>query len=54
MNGFYVYLHRRADTGEPFYVGKGKRRSPLIGAVASGVGLTDEQLDAVFAEASQL
>lgn len=23
-NSFYVYVHRRADTGEPFYYGKGK------------------------------
>lgn len=24
MSEFYVYMHRRADTGMPFYVGKGK------------------------------
>lgn len=23
-NAFYVYLHRRNDTGKVFYVGKGK------------------------------
>jgi hypothetical protein len=26
MWGHYIYLHRRADTGEPFYIGKGKMR----------------------------
>ena len=31
-----------------------KRDSPLIGAVASVVGLTEDQIDVLFAEASQL
>jgi hypothetical protein len=31
-----------------------KRDSPLIGAVASVVGLTDDQIDTLFAEASLL
>lgn len=25
---YYVYIHRRADTGEPFYVGKGSTKVP--------------------------
>lgn len=24
MNNFYIYLHKKADTGEIFYIGKGK------------------------------
>ena len=30
MSVWYVYLHSRADTGEPFYVGKGKDRRAYI------------------------
>jgi hypothetical protein len=25
MNNYYIYLHIKLDTGEPFYVGKGKK-----------------------------
>ena len=26
QNKYYIYLHIKLDTGEPFYIGKGKLR----------------------------
>lgn len=31
MSEFYVYQHRRKDTGAVFYVGKGKDKRKLAG-----------------------
>jgi hypothetical protein len=30
MSGFYVYEHRKGDTGEVFYIGKGKQRRAYV------------------------
>ena len=27
MEEFYIYLHIKLDTGEPFYIGKGKNNT---------------------------
>jgi hypothetical protein len=50
INNYYVYLHLRADTGAPFYVGKGKARrawceggrSSLWGRIAKKHGFAVE------------
>ena len=63
-NTFYIYLHRRLDTGDVFYVGKGtrsdshqyqralevKRRSRLWRFVASKAGCSVELVADFFAE----
>ena len=59
-NKFYVYVHRRLDTGEIFYVGKGCRgrassstgRNPYWKSVVDKVGFESEILVKDLSESS--